>query len=261
MEIWKAVLLGLVQGVTEFLPVSSSGHLVLLQNVLGVEGEAVLFFDVMVHVGTLVAVLVALKEPVLELVRRPFSKPVFNLVIATIPAGIVGVVLDEALEGLFGGEYLFVPFMATAVILLITDFVVKRAEGKSEITTGVALAMGVGQALAVVPGLSRSGTTIATGIVVGGEKSRVADFSFLMSVPVILGAAVLETRDLMLAKCDVSAMLLPTAFGMITAGLAGYFAVKWMLKLVKKRRLWGFSVYLTALAVLTFVNHLTGFMW
>lgn len=262
MEIWEALLLGIVQGLTEFLPVSSSGHLVLVQNALGIGGETVMFFDVMVHVGTLIAVLTVLHKPVFELIKNPISKPMLRLVIATVPAGLAGVLLDDLIEGLFGGEFIFIPFLATAIILFITETVSRRTREARPVDAKIAAVMGLGQALAIMPGLSRSGTTIATGIVAGGNKKDVADFSFIMSIPVILGAAVLETYKMLKAGITVDQMyLLPTLIGAVAAAVSGYFAVKWMLKLVQNSNFKWFSVYLVALSILTFVNYLTGFMW
>lgn len=262
MEVWEALILGIIQGFTEFLPVSSSGHLVLTQNLLGINPENAMFFDVMVHVGTLVAVLAVLHKPVMELVKKPISKPMLCLIIATVPAGIVGVFLNDYVESLFGGDYIFILFLATAILLYVTELVAKRATRQKDIDIPVALAMGVGQAFAVMPGLSRSGTTIASGLLFDGDRKKVADFSFIMSIPVILGAALLELYKILKSGIGVAELyLLPTLVGAVAAAVSGYVAVRWMLKLVSKCNFKWFSVYLTALSALTFVNFLTHFMW
>ena len=194
MKWWQAIVLGLTQGLTEFLPVSSSGHLTFLQRVLGVDiGGAELFFNIILHLGTLVAVCVIFRRDILELFRKPF-KTLLYLVVATIPAGVAGLLLDDVIEEhLMGGQYvgvvLAVFFTLTAAVLFATEIFAKRRKKVLPLGWRTTLPMGFAQAIAILPGISRSGSTIAAGTFAGGTAEDTSKFSFLMSIPVILGGS------------------------------------------------------------------------
>ena len=254
MEIWQAIVLGAVQGLCEFLPVSSSGHLLLLQRWLGVT-EGGLFFDVMLHIGTLIPVFVVFFKEILGLFKKPFKK-MGLLIIATIPAGLTGVLLGDVVEGVFyRGDLLSVVLLSVTFILTATElFFAEKVGKKSEtlpLSVKSASIMGVAQGLAIVPGLSRSGTVISAGTFAKVERSENASFAFLMSIPVILGAAVISGYKAIKGGVVIDA--LPLLFGVLTAALTGYIAIKVMLKVIKKANYKWFSLYLVVLAITSII--------
>lgn len=257
MEIWQAIVLGAVQGFSEFLPISSSGHLILLQHWFGIK-DNVLFYSIMLHIGTLIPVIVVLFRQILDMFKRPFSR--FGLwVLATIPAGIVGLILKFAvdLDAIFTSNIwlLGITFLLTAGELAFAEVYSKRKEMANGINVKSSIIMGFGQALAVVPGMSRSGTTITAGCLAKVNREDNATFTFIMSIPIILAAVVLEGVDCIkqgnIGDINVGALLL----GILTATVCGYIAIKFMLKLIKKANYKWFSVYLVLLAVATIVTY------
>ncbi len=251
MEIWQAIVLGLVQGFTEFLPVSSSGHLVLLQNWFGIDPEYSMFLTIMLHVGSLIPVCIVFFKDIIGLFKHP--KGLLYLVIASVPAALVGFLLSDWLDGVFyGGKYLAPCFLITALALLLAELSAKKRPLYKDIDAGNAFMMGVAQAIAVVPGISRSGSTIAAGCMLGVERGKNANFAFLMSIPVILGSALLEGYEFAKApSVDIGA--LPLLLGVIAAAVSGYIAVKLMLSLVKKADFKWFSLYLAVLSVILLI--------
>lgn len=251
---WQALILGFVQGLTEFLPVSSSAHLILVRQLMGInDGSSFLLFDVMVHMGTLVAVVIVLYKPILELFRKPFKK-LGLLVIACIPAVVVGLTCSDYIDAYFSNaKYLCFTFMITAVIMLVSEIVAKRKKSEKDITLGSAIGMGLMQGLGVFPGISRSGSTIFGGTVAGANSSKVATFSFLMSVPIILGSLLLSTLKVWQAGELATVNWFSVAVGAVTAFASGYFAVNVMLKLIAKANYKWFSLYLFILSILTFI--------
>ncbi|MGN1061363.1 MAG: undecaprenyl-diphosphate phosphatase, partial [Candidatus Coproplasma sp.] len=197
MQWWEALVLGLTQGLTEFLPVSSSGHLTFLQRILGNTMQHgidffdnQIFFNLILHLGTLVAVCIIFWKDIVALFKKPIT--LLYLVVATIPAAIVGVLLDDVIEnnvskGAYAGIILAVFFFITAALLFATEIYAKRRKKVLPLSWRTTIPMGVAQAVAILPGISRSGSTIAAGIFAGGDNDEVAHFSFLMSIPVILG--------------------------------------------------------------------------
>ncbi|MDE6294269.1 MAG: undecaprenyl-diphosphate phosphatase, partial [Clostridiales bacterium] len=178
---WQAMVLGLVQGLTEFLPVSSSGHLILTRELMGLnDGSSFLLFDVMAHVGTLVAVVIVLYKPIIELFKKPY-KNLLMLIVATIPAVIVGFACKDLIEEYFStAKYLCFFFAFTAIIMLVSEIVAKRNNKPKDLNWSGAVAMGLMQGLGVLPGVSRSGSTIFGGTVAGTDSKKIATFSFLM---------------------------------------------------------------------------------
>ena len=199
--IWKSVVLGTVQGLTEFLPVSSSGHLVLLQRMLGYDlgGGSMTFVNIMLHFGTLLAVILVFWKDILALFRKPFT-PLLWLIVATIPAGIVGLLFEDGIDAAFSGEkgllYLAVCFAATALLLLLAELCVRRRKREQAFGWKHAVSMGVMQAVALFPGISRSGSTIAAGTLAGAKTQDAARFSFLMSIPIILGSVAVSLKGI-----------------------------------------------------------------
>lgn len=272
MQWWQALILGLTQGLTEFLPVSSSGHLTFLQRVLGIDiGGAELFFNIILHLGTLVAVCIIFWRDILDLFKKPF-KTLLYLVVATIPAAVAGLLLDDVIEThLMGGKYvgvvLAVFFTFTAAVLFATEIFAKRKKSELPICWRTALPMGFAQAVAILPGVSRSGSTIAAGTFAGGTAENVSKFSFLMSIPVILGSFFVELVKGIIDKEEGFAYSLQVAgpqfgwciaIGLIVSAVAGLFAIKVMLAAIKKANYKWFSLYLVLLAITCVVLQCTG---
>ncbi len=275
MSIWIAMLLGLVQGLCEFLPVSSSGHLLLLENIFGVT-EGAMFFTVMLHIATLVAVCIVYWSMLRKLIAHPINKTVGLLLLATVPAVIVALLLKkvEPFESFYAaaerGQYLGYCFLLTSLLLLLSDHVrVNGGKGKGkhsakgrrlrDMRVLDALVIGGMQGVGVLPGVSRSGSTISGALFTGLSRKTAADFSFLLSIPAILGGAVLEIPDAIETGFGGIHWTCLVA-GMLVAGMTGYFAIKVMLAAIKRKKLWGFAVYTAVLGALVlvdqFVTHL-----
>ncbi|MBO5772375.1 MAG: undecaprenyl-diphosphate phosphatase [Clostridia bacterium] len=256
MNFWQALVLGAVQGLTEFLPVSSSGHLLLVQQWLNIDVESNLLLSVLLHLGTLVAVSVVLHKYVFETIKNP--KKLLLWVVASVPAGLIGFLFSDILDKyLYSTKVLPYTFLTTAVVLLVCQYVAKRTQKTYQVNTKIAIFMGIGQALAVIPGLSRSGCTISAGVFAKGEKEEVAKFSFLMSIPVILGSLLLQVVKIALQPKDVvllgSTPWYNLATAVATSAIMGIIAIKLLLKLIQKADYKWFSVYLTALAIVLFI--------
>lgn len=266
MQWWQALILGIVQGLGEFLPISSSGHLVLFQNILGVTEEPMLFATLL-HVGTLVAVLIVLWQDILPLIKKPFCRTVYMLVAATVPAVLAELLFGDFFEATFSGGFLGWAFLITAFFLLFTTWLdrtrtaVKASAEKDgysleELTWKQVITMGIAQAVAILPGVSRSGSTLCGGLVTGARREPAARFSFLMSIPVILGSVVLQMGDILeLGSGAMTALpLSAVALGMLASLVSGLFALKWMMWLVKKGKLWMFGIYTLVLGVLVLAD-------
>lgn len=249
MSIWQALILGIVQGLAEFLPVSSSGHLVLLQTVFGID-EPGLLLDTLLHLGTLVAVVVVFWKDIWAMIKKPFSKPVYLLVIATIPAVVATLLLGDFFEVAFAGKFLGIGFLLTSAVLFVSGKMQGRNRELSYKEAGV---MGVFQAFAILPGLSRSGSTISGGLFLGVNRDEAARFSFLMSIPAILGSLVLQGIDIVQGNA-VSLPFWPVLVGTVAAALSSLLAIKLMLAIIKKANLKGFAVYTLILGLLVCVD-------
>lgn len=270
MDWWQALLLGIVQGLTEFLPVSSSGHLMIVRELLGVDGEGFLDFTVTVHFATVIATLVVFWKEIWALLKGFFkfryndeTDYIFKILVSCIPVLIVGVFFKDAVEGLFGDALLPVGFglCFTAAILLWSDFAGKKkaAPAAGEVRNGItywqALLVGIGQAIAVAPGVSRSGTTIATGLVGGVKRSVMAQFSFLMVLIPIVGEQFLDLLKAFLEGGGFGGAvgILPLVLGFVAAFASGLFACKAMVALVRRARLGWFALYCFIVAILIFI--------
>ncbi len=300
MNWYESILLGLLQGLTEFLPVSSSGHLQIGKELLGIETGGDLVFEVTVHAATVLSTIVVFRKQIWSLLKSLFLKDglfrsiahpsrfnegtdyVLKICISMIPVFIVGVFFKDAVEGLFNSIYVVAgALLVTALLLFLSDNVSKikiggckccsykaplspaggaEADAKSEIAAagtrnGIsylqAFVVGLGQAIAVIPGLSRSGTTIATGLLCGVKREVVAQFSFLMVLVPILGEAFLEIVGGELSGSTVG--VLPLILGFISAFLSGLFACRAMIALVKKTKLSWFALYCAIVAILIFI--------
>ena len=258
MNILEAIVLGAVQGLTEFLPVSSSGHLVLLQKIFRIS-EPALFFDTMLHLGTLAAVFVVLWRDILAILRRLFQPLTAWLILATIPAVVFALAFKDHIEAAFeSGKFLGCAFLVTAVLLTVSELLARRAgslKKDGEMNWLDALIIGVLQAAAIVPGVSRSGATLSGALSRGLNRNFAARFSFLLSIPAILGALVLQVKDLAQGGA-VSGNIGAAAIiaGTVSAAVVGFFAVRLMLKIVREKSLFGFAIYTAALGLLVLVD-------
>lgn len=251
MTVIQAMLLGLLQGLTEFLPISSSGHLVIAQHFLNVN-DGGLFFEVLLHCATLVAVVAAYWKDLLELLKKPFQKYTYLLIVATIPTGIIGLAFKDDFEALFNSvRTVGYMLLVTGVILLIAEYVSRNIFPSSRFKYWQAIIIGLAQGLAITPGISRSGTTIATGMLLGLKREEAARFSFLMSIPAILGASVIEAKDIVLTQYLDASLILPYLLGAVTAGISGYLAIKLLLGILNKGKLYYFSIYCWILGLAT----------
>lgn len=257
MTTLQAIILGIVQGLTEFLPVSSSGHLVIFQHIFGIQ-EAPLTFDVLVHLGTLVAVFVAFWQDIVSILRHPFSKLTGLIVVGCIPAGLAGYLLAPLFERSF--ESLLVVglgLLFTGAILRLSENMAYRTLNFKEVgeTSYLdVLLIGLLQALAIVPGISRSGSTISAGLMAGLDRDFAARFSFLLSIPVIIGAGVFQLHDVFSSGFS-TANITPYLVGPLTAAIFGYLAIRLVVRLVRNGRLSVFSYYCWALGAATLVAY------
>lgn len=251
MEIFILCLLGIVQGLCEFLPISSSGHLVLLSNIFGIEDS--LFVSIVLHMATLLAVIVVFRKDVWQMIKHPLSPASMNIYIATIPTCIIVLILMPAVNFSFGGSYLALCFLITACLLIFSQSYSKKKTFSNIFSQKNALIMGIAQGLAVFPGVSRSGTTICAGLLSGGDKKECAKFSFLMSVPIIILSMLMEIFKIFIGGQQVSVNPIGLILGFLLAFILGILSIKFMLKLTEKVNFRWFSIYLIVLAVITFV--------
>lgn len=287
MKFLQAIIMGLVQGLTEFLPVSSSGHLALIKALFGLETETGILFDVLLHVATLISICLVFYKDILKLIveflgmvkdiftnaviffksitnngpaemytrviSNSYRKFVLLIIISTIPTGIIGVFMGDVVE--YASTSLLITgicLLGTGVILLISDFLPDKGKKIKETSYPNAFAIGVTQGIATLPGLSRSGTTITACLLCGFDRKFAAKYSFIMSIPAVLGALVLELSDIggeNISGSDVGAYII----GMIIAGVIGYIALKLTMKLVVSKYFKYFSYYCFGLGVLSII--------
>lgn len=274
METFEALILGLLQGLTEYLPVSSSGHLAIGSHILGIEAEENLMFTVAVHVATVLSTLVVLGGEIIRLVRGTFGpfnagasglarlnadqRYMLNILVSMIPIFVVGIFFKDAVESIFGQGLLVVGccLLVTAGLLAYSYY--GKPRQKESISLVDAFIIGIAQAVAVLPGLSRSGSTIATGLILGNNKAHMAQFSFLMVIPPILGEALLDTikavkEGFSAAFGDLSVMALVVGF--VAAFVSGIAACKWMIGIVRRGKLIYFAYYCVAVGAVTLAYH------
>lgn len=254
MTLWQAILLGILQGATEFLPVSSSGHLVIVPHLLGWPDPG-LALDTILHLGTLVAILVYFWSDLWRLARAalkslrtrqlddPDARLAWAIVVATIPGAVLGVLLEDFFGQLFGMPKVVAGFLlVTAVLLLVSEYLSKRELPITAMSWWHALWIGLAQALAIAPGLSRSGATIAAGLLLGYRREDAARFSFLLAVPIVLGGGLYQVYKVLRAGADV-VQLQVFGVGFLAAAITGYLAIAGLLMLVRRRSLWPFALY------------------
>ena len=272
MNWFESLILGLLQGLTEYLPISSSGHLTIASSLFGIEGEQNLAFTILVHVATVLSTLVILWKEIVWIFKDLFAKQqwnsysnlnygtkyAINIVASMIPIGIVGVFFKDDIEAIFGAGTTVVGIMllVTSMLLIFSYFAKPRQ--KETISVGNAFVIGLAQAMAVLPGLSRSGSTIATGILLGNKKENLAQFSFLMVIPPILGEALLDVKDVIESATASGAAGESTSvwvllIGFMAAFLSGCAACKWMISIVRKGKLVYFGIYCAFAGILTLI--------
>lgn len=260
MNTFQALLMGLLQGLTEYLPVSSSGHLTIASTLFGIDGEENMLFTIMVHVATVLSTIVILGGEIWKIIKgmfgplnpgakglnclNPDQRYVLNILVSMIPIGIVGVFFKDQVEAIFGSGMTIVGICLLVTALLLTFSYYARPRERESISLGHAFIIGLAQAIAVLPGLSRSGSTIATGLMLGEKKSNMAQFSFLMVIPPILGEALLDVLKMVKGE-SLGAEIgwMPLTVGFLAAFISGCVACKWMIGIVKKGKLIYFAYY------------------
>lgn len=263
MSEFEALVLGLIQGLTEYLPVSSSGHIAIVSHFFNLDdGESNLAFTVAVHVATVLSTFVILWKEIKWIISGLFKgreeqKYALNIIVSMIPVGIVGVFFKDYVEEIFGSGLLIVGAMLLLTAALLTFSFYAKPRQKENISLKDAFIIGIAQALAVMPGLSRSGSTIATGLLLGNNKAKLAQFSFLMVIPPILGEALLDTKKMIdggVASVFNDISVAALVIGFVAAFITGCIACKWMIDIVRKGKLIYFAIYCAVVgAVLLFV--------
>lgn len=265
MTLLQSIILGIIQGITEFLPISSSGHLVLVPYLLNwqIDTQAAFVFDVLVQVATLIAVFAYFWHDLVKIIRaflqgiwqrQPFAEAESRLgwyiILATIPAGLAGLLIKDVVEQAFGSPLMVAIFLlGTALLLVIAEQLGQRSHKTTELNWADALVIGLFQILAIFPGVSRSGSTITGGMLRRLDRPAAARFSFLISIPIMLAAGLLATLDLIKIP-GLGGLLLTYLAGFIAAAITGYLSIRWLLKYLTQRSLYGFAIYCAAFGLL-----------
>ncbi len=277
MNVFQAILMGIVQGIAEFLPVSSSGHLAIFQNLLHIETDTGLLFDVLLHLGTLLAIFVVFWKDIWRLIVeffgiiadffRRFSDPdlivlssgyrkfVLLIIVSTIPTAILGYVGRSFVE--YASTTLLIPgigLLITSFLLFICDRIGDGRKGIKKITYLNAFEIGMVQGVATMPGISRSGATIAACLMLGVKKETAVKYSFIMSIPAVLGAVVLEMKDAFGTKIPAGT-LVSYIVGMVVAAIVGYFAIRFMIGVVRRKKYIYFSIYCLVVGIIAIIGH------
>ncbi|MCR4785117.1 MAG: undecaprenyl-diphosphate phosphatase [Lachnospiraceae bacterium] len=277
MNVFQAILMGIVQGIAEFLPVSSSGHLAIFRNLLNIETDTGLLFDVLLHLGTLLAIFVVFWKDIWRLIVeffgiiadffRRFSDPdlivlssgyrkfVLLIIVSTIPTAILGYVGRSFVE--YASTTLLIPgigLLITSFLLFICDRIGDGRKGIKKITYLNAFEIGMVQGVATMPGISRSGATIAACLMLGVKKETAVKYSFIMSIPAVLGAVVLEMKDAFGTKIPAGT-LVSYIIGMVVAAIVGYFAIRFMIGVVRRKKYIYFSIYCLVVGIIAIIGH------
>ena len=264
MNAIQALILGAVQGLTEFLPISSSGHLLILEKLMGINSAdgSLLTLNILLHFGTLVAIFAVYWKRIWNMVLHPIESELKWLILATIPAVIAALVID--FDEAFEGKFIVWSFYLTTIVLVAGTAVNKwRRKNRllhKQMRWTDAVAMGLMQAVAILPGLSRSGSTISGGVAAGLSKKRAADFSFLMSIPAILGSAVLDLKDVLFEGAGGAITPIPTILGVLAAAVFGLIAIKGFLYLIRRVSMNVFAIYTFILGTVLLLNNFV-FHW
>jgi undecaprenyl-diphosphatase len=253
LSVLQAIILGIIQGLAEFLPISSSGHLVLAQGLFKIN-EPMIMFDVFLHIATLIPVFIVYRKDIVELVKNPLQKTTGLLIVATIPAVVVALLFGDFIESLFKlGPALALSFFITGAALIYADSVKDGRKTTKTMTVVDALVIGCAQAVAITPGISRSGSTITAAVGLKLKRGSAAKFSFLMSIPAIIGSLVLQLKHAFFDGGGADIDVLPFAFGFVAALLTGYIAITAVIKLIQRGRLKGFAYYVFGAGIFTLI--------
>ena len=278
MNILQAILLGAVQGLAEFLPISSSGHLAILQNLFHIEADTGMLFDVLLHIGTLTAIFVVFwkdiaklileffgivadfirrfREPDLIVLSSAYRRFVLLIIVSTIPTAILGFIGRDFVE--YASSTLLIPgigLIITSILLFICDRIGDGRKGIKKITYLNAFEIGIAQGVATIPGISRSGATISACLMLGIKKETAVKYSFIMSIPAVLGAAVLELKDAAGASVT-GGTVIAYITGMVVAAVVGYFAIRVMINVVRRKRYLYFSIYCLVIGLVAIIGHI-----
>lgn len=239
------ILIGIVQGITEFLPVSSSGHILLLSEIFNINCD-IIFLSVVAHLGTLLSVLICMRKKIVECIKHPFCSTNLKLLSATLPSVIIVLLFNKLVDKLYSVYFLIAGFLITGIILLFADMIKQKNE---PLGYKHSILMGVMQGIAVLPGISRSGSTMAVGMIAGANKQEVCDFTFLMSIPIIIASAVFESFEMFTTGVNIE--IIPSIIVFITSFIFGILSIKLMLKTLKNNKLYLFSLYLLIISIIT----------
>ena len=256
MGILEAAFLGLIQGLTEFLPVSSSGHLVLFQSIFGIK-EATQTFDILLHMGTLIGIFVVYWKDIWSLIQKPFQKTTYLLIAGTIPTVIIALLCNDTFQGVFGkGKFIGFNFLLTGCILLYADTKSVGRKKMKNMSIFDGILVGIMQGIAILPAVSRSGMTISTSLARGLDRENAARYSFLLSIPAVLGATVLAIKDMLTGEAMMGATvgIVPMIIGFLVSAISGYLAIRFMIDVIKKGKLRWFSYYVFVLGSVLIVD-------
>lgn len=258
MAIFIIILIGLVQGLAEFLPISSSGHLYVLYDIFNITNNTLLL-SIIMHMATLMAVIIVYFEDIKILIKNPFCKTNKLLVVATIPTIIIVLIFEFVLGNVFGGDFVIIGFLVTAIILIISEKLNKPDITNTDILNmnisyKTAVIIGISQGVASIPGISRSGSTIATALICNVNKNDATKFSFLLSIPIIIASFMYELLKIKEATFEFGTIELFVGF--IVAFFAGLFAIKYMINYIKNKKLYVFSIYLFILSVILILRQI-----
>jgi undecaprenyl-diphosphatase len=256
MELIDSIILGLTQGLTEFLPISSSGHLVIGKHLLGLSAPGAII-EIILHFGTFFSIILYYRTYLLELLLDAYSnnsgesrKIIGLILISIIPAGVIGILFDDYIEKLFNNMYLVgINLIITGVILFSTRFTHKKTK-QSSLTITKVIIIGIAQAIAILPGISRSGITISTALFLGINEKDAARFSFLIALPVLFGASILKIKDAIAFSVDISTLNIFTGF--LFSLITGYICLSILVNILNKKKLWLFSFYCIFIGILIF---------
>ncbi len=266
MDMIFSAIMGVVQGLSEFLPISSSGHLIVAEKLLGLlgyqKGGSAIAFYVMLHMGTLIAVALIFWKDWVDMLLHPIkNKTLLLLFIASLPALFVKIILGDHLDRLFDGWFLGISFLITALFLVLIEVLDRKRAGqprKTEVDMNSALIMGGFQGIALLPGVSRSGSTLLGGILSGLDRRTAAKFSFMMSAPAILGSFIVEGKDAVEQYGLSSLFDAQTLIGMVLSAISGYLAIRYMLKLIERISFFKFAAYVAVVGIIVLIFQLTG---
>lgn len=249
MDVVKVAILGVIQGLTEFLPVSSSGHLVLTSKILNMK-ELPIYLNLIMHTGTLTSVCFYFRKDITKIVEERHHRLLVLLAVATLPAALAGVAFKDFFEGFFSEPRMVLMFMSiTGLILIAGELIGKKNKNERELSGLGAFFVGTMQAVAILPGISRSGSTISAGLFSGLKREEAARFAFLLSIPIIIGTAVFEIKDAPLAA-DAGRTIILGSTGFVFSALAGFAAIAFLMRMIKTHSLYPFAVYCIVVSVI-----------